>query len=208
MRAGHIMYMVSDLKKSVEEWRNKGFTVEYGSKGKHNALIFFSEGPYIELADVNSMNGLFCFILNVMGGQPFVKRVKQKEILDKDKGVFCIEKDPGDLEKEIAFLKQKGEGGFYFKHGKRKDLQGRLLTWKLFFPNNLGLPFLMTYFDNGENPKPENYVHPNGVRRIKKLTYATNEKSIAVLKELLDDECIALTTSTKETGEVVTIEYL
>ncbi len=208
MRAGHIMYLVSDLEKSMELWRKKGFTVEYGSKGKRNALIFFSEGPYIELADVSSMNAFFSFILNLMGGQSFVKRVKQKEILDKDKGVFCIEKDPGDLEKEITFLKQKGEDGFYFKQGKRKDLQGRLLTWKLFFPNNLGLPFLMTYFDNGQNPKPENYVHPNGVKRIKKLIYASDEKSITILKELLNDDCIELKLENKKMGEVVEVEYM
>ncbi len=207
MRAGHIMYIVSDLEASVEEWRKKGFNVEYGSKVKRNALIFFSEGPYIELSAANAMNGFFSFILNMMGGQSFVKRVTQKEIVDKDRGVFCIEKDPGDLLEEIEFLKHRGEDGFYFKKGKRKDLHGRVLTWKLFFPNNLGLPFLMSYFDNGEDPKPKNYVHPNGIKRIKKLTYVSDEKSIAILEDLLDDDCIELKVGSK-TGEVVELEYI
>lgn len=46
----HVLYKVNDLNKSVNEFINKGFHVEFGSKNRpHNALIYFSDGPYIEL---------------------------------------------------------------------------------------------------------------------------------------------------------------
>ena len=46
----HVLYKVNDLNKSVNEFIKKGFHVEFGSKSApHNALIYFSEGPYIEL---------------------------------------------------------------------------------------------------------------------------------------------------------------
>ena len=48
MRAGHIIYKVNDLEYSVQEWKRKGFEVEYGTpENPYNALIYFSEGPYI-----------------------------------------------------------------------------------------------------------------------------------------------------------------
>jgi len=50
VRLGHVIYVVKDLDAAVNEWRKKGFTVEYGrTKNPMNALIYFSEGPYIEL---------------------------------------------------------------------------------------------------------------------------------------------------------------
>ena len=50
MKVSHVLYKVKDLEESVKKFQNLGFKVEYGSKSKpHNALIYFSEGPYIEL---------------------------------------------------------------------------------------------------------------------------------------------------------------
>ena len=39
MRLGHVIYVVKDLDVAVKEWREKGFTVEYGRpKNPMNAL--------------------------------------------------------------------------------------------------------------------------------------------------------------------------
>ncbi len=38
MRLGHMIYVVKNLDAAVKEWREKGFTVEYGSLSKE---IFF-----------------------------------------------------------------------------------------------------------------------------------------------------------------------
>ena len=50
MKVSHVLYKVINLQDSVTKFQNMGFKVEFGSKNKpHNALIYFSEGPYIEL---------------------------------------------------------------------------------------------------------------------------------------------------------------
>ena len=52
MRSGHLIYKVKDLQEAVTEWEEKGFVVEYGRRKKtNNALIYFSQGPYIELPE-------------------------------------------------------------------------------------------------------------------------------------------------------------
>ena len=52
MKISHVIYKANDLNKSIELYRDMGYNVEYGSKyNPHNALIYFSDGPYIELLE-------------------------------------------------------------------------------------------------------------------------------------------------------------
>jgi hypothetical protein len=57
MKVSHVLFKTNDLKKTIKEFEKSGFKVEYGSKKKpHNALIYFSEGPYIEILEKSSNN--------------------------------------------------------------------------------------------------------------------------------------------------------
>ncbi|WP_395547438.1 MULTISPECIES: hypothetical protein [unclassified Lacrimispora] len=47
------------------------------------------------------------------------------------------------------------------------------------------LPFRMTYFNI--DPKPVNFIHPNGIKRIKNVSFETREELIPIIKELSDD---------------------
>ena len=50
MELGHVVYKVKDLQTGVEEFRARGFAVEYGrARNPINALVYFSSGPYLEL---------------------------------------------------------------------------------------------------------------------------------------------------------------
>ena len=48
----------------------------------------------------------------------------------------------------------------------------------------------MTYFNI--NPKPKNFIHPNGVKKIKSISYSTEAKFIPILNELCDDDSLTL----------------
>ena len=48
------------------------------------------------------------------------------------------------------------------------------------------MPFLMSYFNI--DPKPENYVHKNGIKGIAKGVYITDKKNADALKHLVWDE--------------------
>ena len=57
MKLGHIIIKVNDLDKAVNEYTKKGFIVEYcKKKNPYNALIFFTEGPYLELLETTGMS--------------------------------------------------------------------------------------------------------------------------------------------------------
>ena len=48
----------------------------------------------------------------------------------------------------------------------------------------------MTKFS--KNPKPNNFVHPNKIKRIKQISYGTDSKFISILNELCDDSTLQL----------------
>ena len=52
MKLSHILYKTNNLPEAVKQFEEDGFKVEYGSKhNPKNALIYFSEGPYIEILE-------------------------------------------------------------------------------------------------------------------------------------------------------------
>ena len=205
MRAGHLIYKVDNLDESVKEWRNKGFAVEYGkAKNPYNAIIYFSDGPYIELLAATGMPKCFKVLLNYIGYKGVVKRFDSWDYGAERWCGFCIEKEPGDLKVEIDSLGKYKEKGLYMKNAKRKDTYGRELKFKCFFPADLSLPFLMSYFNI--DPKPLNFVHPNGYERVAKITFATTAESSKIIRELLDDPIVEIMV-TGEAGVVKEVMF-
>ena len=80
---------------------------------------------------------------------------------------------------------------FFITQSSRLDPSNRLLKWKLLFPKNINLPFFMTYFNI--DPKPKNFIHPNGIKRINKVSYSIDNSLILIFKKLCDDKTIQLT---------------
>jgi len=58
-------------------------------------------------------------------------------------------------------------------------------------PDEMGIPFFGTKFNINVRP-PKDYVHPNGIKRIKSVVFGTKEELVPVIKELCDDEGLKL----------------
>ena len=164
MKVSHVLYKTNNLESSFKAFEKLGFKVEYGSiKKPHNALIYFSNGPYIEILEKAPISSFIKLILRLMGRRLLVERFNSWE---------------------------NAEEGFFVTRSKRIDPSHRVLTWKLLFPNQIKIPFLMTKFS--KNPKPYNFVHPNKIKRIKQISYGTDSKFISILNELCDDSTLQL----------------
>ena len=80
MKVGHVLFKTNNLKASFKAFEKLGFNVEYGSKSKpHNALIYFSEGPYIELLEKAPISPFIKLILRLMGKRLLVERFNSWE---------------------------------------------------------------------------------------------------------------------------------
>lgn len=190
MKVSHVIYKVNDLDKSVEEYRKKGFVVEYGkAKNPINALIYFSEGPYFELLESTGMPTLLKKMMKLFGKNKFFERM---DFWDTHPGGLCgmhLENYSTNLDKEKELLKKYEQKYFEVKAG-RKDTKGRDLKYTCIFPDEMGIPSLMTYFNI--DPKPKNFIHPNGVERIAKVSFGTPKMFFPLIHELCDDEMLEL----------------
>lgn len=190
MKVSHVLYKTKNLRDSVIKFQEMGFQVEFGSKHQpHNALIYFSEGPYIELLEKAPVPAYINFILVLLGKGKVAKRFNYWKNVEEGFFGLCLENDGDDFEKEVAVLKRNNQKYFITK-SKRTDPFDRLLRWKLLFPYEIKLPFFMTYFNI--DPKPKRFIHPNGVKRIKAISFGTDANLIPIINDLCDDKLLQL----------------
>ena len=190
MKVSHVLYKTNNLEASFKEFEKLGYKVVNGSRKKpHNALIYFSEGPYIELLEKAPVSSFLKVILRLLGKGKVVDRFNSWE--NSTEGFFeiCLENNTTNFKKEEKIL-AKFEEGYFITNSKRIDASNRVLKWKLLFPNQTKIPFLMTKFS--ENPKPKNFIHPNKVRKIQRILYGTQPQFIPLLTELCDDDTLQL----------------
>ena len=190
MKVSHVLFKTNDLKKTIKEFEKSGFKVDYGSKKKpHNALIYFSEGPYIEILEKAPITSFIKLILRFIGKGCLVERLNSWENAKEGFFEICLENDTTNFEKEIKIL-NKFKEGFFLTRSKRIDPSHRVLKWKLLFPSQIKIPFLMTPFNI--NPKPKNFVHHNKINRIKQISYCTEANIIPIINELCNDDRLKL----------------
>lgn len=190
MKLSHVLYKVNDLGESVAQFIDRGFHVEYGSKqNPHNALIYFSEGPYIELIEKPPVSSFLKVVLMLIGKKFLVDRFNHWEKSKPGYFEICLENYSHNFKNEIEHLKKQNQS-FFVTSSHRHDPQNRILKWKLLFPVENRLPFMMTYFNI--DPKPKNFIHPNGVEKIEKVAYGIDKEFFPLLKNICDDDTLSL----------------
>lgn len=190
MKLSHVILKVEQLDKAVQEYREKGFAVEYGrEKNPINALIYFSKGPYIELLDGSRMHGAAKGIMRLLGKGTLIDRLQRLDTCGLGYCELAFENYETDLNKEIAILRKYGIKSCGMP-SRRIDTHGRDLRFRIASPAALNVPFLMTYFS--VDPKPVNFVHPNGITEITKVVYGTDLARFSLINELCDDERLEL----------------
>ena len=190
MKVSHVLYKTNNLEECVVNFKNMGFEVEFGSKtNPHNALIYFSEGPYIELLKKPPVPFYINLLLRVVNKGKVADRFKYWKTVEEGFFGLCLENYETDFKEEEKIL-IKNQQNYFITKSSRTDNLNRVLKWKLLFPYELKLPFLMTYFNI--DPKPKNFVHPNGIKRIKRISFGTDKKHISIIEELCDDKILEL----------------
>lgn len=191
MKLGHIIFKVNDLDEAVKEYIKKGFIVEYGKKKNPcNALIYFAEGPYLELLHDTGMPNVAKKIFKFIGKKAFVHRLNTWENCREGLLGVALENDRFDVEIEKNIL-DKADLKYFKSRSGRTDVKNRKLRFKGIFPDDMEIPVLSSKFNINVRP-PKNYVHPNGVKGVKSVSFGTAEKFISVIKQLCDDDKLRL----------------
>ncbi|MEA1885105.1 MAG: VOC family protein [Thermotogota bacterium] len=194
MKLSHVLYKVKHLKRAVDKFRKMGFEVEYGKKeNPYNALIYFSEGAYLELFESSGMPSTAKVLFRLFGKGGFVKRLDYFDRASEGLLDISIENNKTHFYEEQKILDTYSKKYFIIR-SKRIDTKDRRLQMKCLFPYDLSIPFLMNYFNI--DPKPKNFIHPNGVKKIRSIGLKTNEMGHVITKKLMETNEIIL----KNTG--------
>jgi len=191
MKLGHIIYKVDNLDEAVKEYTQKGFTVEYGKKkNPYNALIYFAEGPYFELLESTGMPSYIKKILRFFGKNALIDRLDIWDNAKEGLIALALENDRFDLDLEQKILDDANLKYFKGRSG-RNDTKGRKLKFLGIMPDDMQIPFFGAKFNINVRP-PKDYIHPNGVKRIKSISFGTKEEFIPIINQLCDDEGLKL----------------
>ena len=110
MKVSHVLFKTNNLKKTFKEFEKSGFKVEYGSKTKpHNALIYFSEGPYIEILEKAPVSSFIKLILRFIGKSYLAERFTSWENAEEGFFEICLENNISNFRAEKKLLEQLGE---------------------------------------------------------------------------------------------------
>lgn len=190
MKVNHILYKVNDLKKSVEYFRSKGFTVEYGSeKNPNDALIYFPEGPYIELIHDMNMPWYLRLMLRLCGKGKFVNGMLSQERAEEGFIRFCFECKEDEVDSVSELYKKYGRKIMRIKV-KRKDTKGRELCCNTVFPYEAEVPFVKSVF--AEENELHHVKHKNGAKRVVSFDYRVQPKDKEILFALNSDPMIRM----------------
>lgn len=202
MKLSHILIKVNDLDKEVQIWRDKGFIVEYGTKYKpYNALIYFKDGPFIELFKFNGLPNIINKILILLKRNKFVDKMNYWKEHKEGLLTIVLENYNNNLNLEINILKKYNMSGI-LSNKVRKDINNNILKFKILFVNDKYFPDLMTYFNI--DPKPNKDIHPNGIKGIKSISLGLSNEYKEVFLELCDDPTIKVF----EGNGIKDIEYI
>lgn len=172
---GHILIKSSQLRQTVTDYEQLGFTVTYRAHPAkaHNALIYLKDGSFLELFDPKPVRLPDAWLLGLFK----LLRPLKPQMIDRYLGyIRSIEGTAADYaldsvspEKAAEHLQHLIDVGANF--GKRLDMSkklqdGRTQTWWLGLPEERELPFLMSAYTPEISCTEAETTHLNGVTGI------------------------------------------
>ena len=177
IRFDHAVIVVPELEQAISNFEALGFNVQRGgsSKPAHNALIYFSDGTYIELITLVSRPARlvfrFLYVAGILGlAARRTPTIRSRFILWfggptglRDWCVRC-----SSLDNTIEHLRARGIETFDGKYFSRKKPDGEVAKWRLAGPANKQLPFLIEDISPTQIrvPYENNSNHANGATGI------------------------------------------
>jgi len=107
MQAGQIVYKIDNLDQTVAQMRRKGYIVEYGKeKNPYNALVYFSEGPYLELMARTGVPKVIKTLMGILGFAKLANRFKRWDSAAEGNISIALEISEADMAGIYQYLKK------------------------------------------------------------------------------------------------------
>lgn len=166
LRCSHVLCKVDDLHAAVRDYRELGFTVEWGSDPQraHNALICFTEGPFLELFSPPRLPTALRWAVTMRYGKGVTERLDGWARAGQGWRDVAVETDDADLSNAVVTLRASGLPMSAALRRRRTTPDGNVIRWQLSAPQTPSLPFLMSAYTPPQRPRE--IVHPNGAQAV------------------------------------------
>lgn len=179
MTVGHIVYKADDLQAAVEKFRAQGFEVEYGrAKNPSNALIYFSQGPYLEIRTGVTMPALIRRYLRLIGHGQMVDTSDAVAGMPEGYSRVVFEVDREDFGRLKAICQERGVRTVTARIS-RKDPHGRRLACRCLCPDDWAIPMFVTRFAADTH---RDAPHPNGITRMDRIEFEGTRTAVEICR--------------------------
>lgn len=204
LNVSHIQYKVDDIHKAVQEFRDAGFQVEWGRRPEKadNALIWFEEGPFIELFEMSRLYYYCAPLMSLMYGKTAKSRWVHWYRSKEGWCDFALEAADQELVKkehiqEIqSFTEKCGANTSKIINGSRTKTDGEVVKYAYFTTKPLGLPFVVSSYIPKQ--RPDSIAHPNGALGVTELNVQMKEGLIPIVKAMTKGDSILNVVGGKE----------
>jgi hypothetical protein len=181
---GHVLIKTDNFRSAAKDFEKLGFTVIFGSSEEKaaNALIYFSDGSFLELYDANmgKLKPLVPFILKIAGLFDKARADRYRNYTSSKEGIneYALDSKPkSEFHKNVLELRNSGYEITKNYALKRTDYAGNELHWEIALPKDWHLPFFMSAYEPELPKERKQLTHENGAAGIKRLVIAVADFS-------------------------------
>ena len=195
LKLHHIVILVKDLQKAIDDYVKLGFTVASG--GVHfggisqNALILLEDATYLELLAIRP--GIKTFLLKALYKTGILGLFRKSKFgmayrfygraFDSNEGIIDFALLSDDLSGDISRIRKQGIFLTKPLSAGRHRPDGNVLRWKMLTPDIKELPFLITDLKPHITPDPKAFKHANGVSGLEGLALVIPEHSYQTMQD-------------------------
>ncbi|MEW2547700.1 VOC family protein [Streptomyces sp. NPDC047002] len=184
LRCSHVLCKVDDIRSVVDDYRELGFTLEYGSAPEraHNALLWFPEGPFIEFFQLPSVFRLLKWPMAARNGVAAGERLARWARPDEGWRDLALETDDTALGRVHTTLRTSGVRVSRVMDGRRTRPDGAAVRYQFLATRPAALPFVVSAYSPPQ--RPTDVRHANGARRVGRVRLGVADADRAAFDSL------------------------
>jgi hypothetical protein len=191
LKCSHILCKVDNLRDSVAQLEQAGFSVQWGSDPAraHNALVWFEDGPFLEFFELPRGFRWLSYPFGWRFGASAGQRLRSWALAPAGWCDVALEPeryqpdDPLNLANVTQSLHQLALRGSRVIKGHRVAAHGEKVHYRFMTPRDAHLPFIVSHYHPLQ--RPEHVRHANGARAVSRVDFHLPAASHSQLQQLI-----------------------